>query len=252
MEQDIITFIRDPVQQQLEFQQLPTSYLRLAAHRVAQHYNLRTTVMLDNSLPDGSGSRIVAQKSNECCLPMIRLVDIPINVSQEDSNSFVRVAIKQRPQKHSQASNTKSHSSNANHLKSVEERKEEYNRARARIFSSNNSGVGSGGMLEVESPVFNNFQQCSSLASTRLEEKAGIEGPEFNLSRSLGDSSAGSSSNKSGRNNVDKEPATRNKSNNRVAIFRDREVDRKDPDYDRTYERYVGACFICFFFFFAS
>ncbi|KAF5185531.1 R3h domain-containing protein, partial [Thalictrum thalictroides] len=51
MEQDVVKFIRDPTQQQLEFQQLPTSYLRLAAHRVAQHYYLQSMVILDNNLP---------------------------------------------------------------------------------------------------------------------------------------------------------------------------------------------------------
>lgn len=232
-------FLRDPAQQQLEFQQLPTSYLRLAAHRVAQHYNLQSTVMLDNSSSDGSGSRIVVRKTSESCIPMIRLVDIPVNVPQEDSNSVVRVAIKQRPQKHSQATNYgNSHSSRANHSKSVEERKEEYNRARARIFSGNNSAGGSGGEPEVESSLFDSFQRCSSLATTRLEEKASTEGPEVNLGRGLGDSSTGSSSTSRLSRNREKELITRNnKPNNRVAIFRDREVDRKDPDYDRSYDR---------------
>ncbi|KAF9610209.1 hypothetical protein IFM89_021147, partial [Coptis chinensis] len=41
LEQDIEKFIHDPAQQQL-FQQLPTSYLRLAAHRVSQHYCLQS------------------------------------------------------------------------------------------------------------------------------------------------------------------------------------------------------------------
>eukprot|EP00268_Persea_americana_P056392 TRINITY_DN664_c0_g2_i2.p1 TRINITY_DN664_c0_g2~~TRINITY_DN664_c0_g2_i2.p1 ORF type:complete len:490 (+),score=105.94 TRINITY_DN664_c0_g2_i2:390-1859(+) len=249
MEQDIVKFIREPAQQQLEFQQLPTSYLRLAAHRVAQHYNLQSTVMLDNSSSDGSGSRIIVRKTSECHLPMIRLVDIPVNVPEEDNSNVIRVAIKQRPQKHSQAANyANSHSSRANHSKSVEERKEEYNRARARIFNNSNSVGGSGRKPEVESSAFDTFQHCPSLASTRLEEKASIEGPEINLGRGLGDSSMGggggggsgsSSSSRLSRNKPEKEPIPRNKPNNRVAIFRDREVDRKDPDYDRSYDRYM-------------
>lgn len=65
IEQDVEKFILDPTQQQMEFQQLPTSYLRLAAHRVAQHYSLQSTALLDNSLPDGSGSRIIVRKTAE-------------------------------------------------------------------------------------------------------------------------------------------------------------------------------------------
>ncbi|KAJ0557319.1 putative R3H domain-containing protein [Helianthus annuus] len=107
MEQDVEKFIADPLQQQMEFQQLPTSYLRLAAHRVAQHYSLHSMVLLDNTLPDASGSRIIIRSS------------------------------------------------------------------------------------------------------------------------------------RSGRTRTEKEPVARSRSNSRVAIFRDREVEQKDPDYDRNYDRYA-------------
>ncbi|KAE8702118.1 Detected protein of confused Function [Hibiscus syriacus] len=72
MEQDVEKFIRDPTQQQFEFQQLPTSYLRLAAHRIAQHYSLQSMASSD------------------------RLADIPVNLPSEDPG-VVKVAIKQRP-----------------------------------------------------------------------------------------------------------------------------------------------------------
>lgn len=148
MEQDVENFIRDPTQQQLEFKQLPTSYLRLAAHRVAQHYSLQSMVLLDNSLPDGSGSRIIVRKTFECKLPVIRLADIPVKLSPENS-AVMKVAIKQRPQKWTQMlSNANSNSVKNNNSKSVEERKEEYNRARARIFSSSNNGGTVGGKPE--------------------------------------------------------------------------------------------------------
>eukprot|EP00262_Sarcandra_glabra_P005134 TRINITY_DN16467_c0_g1_i1.p1 TRINITY_DN16467_c0_g1~~TRINITY_DN16467_c0_g1_i1.p1 ORF type:complete len:516 (+),score=98.74 TRINITY_DN16467_c0_g1_i1:260-1807(+) len=276
MEQDVEKFIRDPMQQQLEFQQLPTSYLRLAAHRVAQHYSLQSMVVLDNNLPDGSGSKIVVRKTSESRFPLIRLADIPITLPQEENPNVVKVAIKQRPQKRAQIINSaNAHSSKANHQKSVEERKEEYNRARARIFSAN-----SGGKQEGESTVVDSFQLCS-LGPTRLEEKSVVEGPEISIGRGVGDSSIGGSislgrgvgdssiggsislgrgicdsstgsslgrgmgdsstgsSSRSSRGRMEKEPFSRYKTNNRVAIFRDREVDSKDPDYDRTYERYA-------------
>ncbi|XP_042484367.1 uncharacterized protein LOC122064671 [Macadamia integrifolia] len=236
MEQDVEKFIRDPTQQQMEFQQLPTSYLRLAAHRVAQHYYLQSMVVLDNNLPDSSGSRIVVRKTSECRVPPIRLADIPINLPQEDSTNAMKVAIKQRPQKRAQSANSANlHTSKANHSKSVEERKEEYNRARARIFSSNISG-GTVGKPEGEPTVQDTFQSCS--LGSMVEEKSVAEYPDSNLIRSVSDSSSGSS--RSGRSRTEKEPVVRYKANNnRVAIFRDREVERNDPDYDRNYDRYI-------------
>jgi len=61
---------------------------------------------------------------------------------------------------------------------------------------------------------------------------------EITLERSLTTTSASSRSN---RSKIDKEPAVnRSRQNNRVAIFRDRESERKDPDYDRSYDRLVS------------
>ncbi|KAH9704510.1 Single-stranded nucleic acid binding R3H protein [Citrus sinensis] len=237
MEQDVEKFIRDPTQQQFEFQQLPTSYLRLAAHRVAQHYSLQSMVLLDNNLPDGSGSRIIVRKTSECRLPPIRLADIPVNLPSEDSGA-VKVAIKQRPQKKSQIlSNSNSNSSKANSSKSVEERKEEYNRARARIFNSNNVSGGDTRKPEAEPKLQDGPLGVGPVGVLKMEEKPISSVPDINSGRGLIDSS--SSSSRSARNRMEKEPVGRYKPNNRVAIFRDREVDRKDPDYDRSYDRYA-------------
>ncbi|XP_021758295.1 uncharacterized protein LOC110723260 [Chenopodium quinoa] len=239
MEQDVEQFIQDPTQQQMEFQQLPTSYLRLAAHRVAQHYFLQSMVLLDNSLPDGSGSRIIVQKtSTECRLPRIRLADIPVNLPQED-NGIVKVAIKQRPQKHSSSSSSgNSGSQKANHNKSVEERREEYNRARARIFNSNNPNGSPGLKPEVEAKKADNLQ-LPSLGLPKVDEKPASGASDLNSGRAVSvvDSSSGSS--RSARSRTEKDPVSRYRPNNRVAIFRDREIDRKDPDYDRNYDRYL-------------
>lgn len=244
MEQDVEKFIRDPGRQQMEFQQLPTSYLRLAAHRVAQHYSLQSMVLLDNSLPDGSGSRIIVRKTSECRMPLIRLADIPVNLPQGDTG-VVKVAIKQRPQKGSQlASGLNSNSSKGNSAKSVEERKEEYNRARARIFNSNNNLSGSSNVKpETESRSQDAFQY-GSIGIPQLEEKASPAGSsDLNSGRGLIDSSTSSS--RSARSRTEKEPVGRSKSYNKVAIFRDREIDRKDPDYDRNYDRSFFV--LCYF-----
>lgn len=232
MEQDVLKFIHDQMQQQLEFQKLPTSYLRLAVHRVAQHYNLQSMVMLDNNLPNGSGSRIVVCKTSQFRFPLVRLVDIPLEQPLEENDDAIRLAIKQRPQKCSQTTNiVESHPSRANYLKTVEERKEEYDKARARIFSSNGSCI-SGGKPEDEPNLWDGFQD-SSLRSTMVET-CNVERPYINLGRSLSVSSTGSSS-RSGRNRPEKELNNRQRANNRVAIFRNHELDRKDPDYDRRY-----------------
>ncbi|KAJ4823402.1 hypothetical protein Tsubulata_032420 [Turnera subulata] len=238
MEQDIERFIRDPTQQQFEFQQLPTSYLRLAAHRVAQHYSLQSMVLLDNNVPDGSGSRIIVRKTSECRLPLVRLADIPVNLPSEESG-VLKVAIKQRPQKKSQIVNSSgSNSMKANALKSVEERKEEYNKARARIFNSGSFNGGSSVRPEGEPRLQDGGPQHVPLVMPKMEEKPAPGISDVSAGRGLIDSSTSSS--RAARARTDKEPIGRSsRPNSRVAIFRDREVDRKDPDYDRSYDRYM-------------
>ncbi|WOL03486.1 R3H domain-containing protein 2-like [Canna indica] len=243
MEQDVEKFIQDPTQQQLEFQGLPTSYLRLAAHRVAQHYYLQSMVIPDNSSSDGSGSRIILQKINSICkVPPVRLAEISINLPEEDSNATIKLAIKQRPQEHLQNfSNVNSHTSKSIYNKSVEERKEEYNKARARIFNTNNSSSCSSTSkprkLDNDMKSQDN-SQYSYFASARPDEISTADEHGSNLRRSFSDSS--SSSIRSNRINVEKDPpVSRQRSSNRVAIFRDLEMDRKDPDYDRSYDRYM-------------
>nr|CAB3452857.1 unnamed protein product [Digitaria exilis] len=240
MEQDILKFIRDPRQTQFEFTGLPTSYLRLAAHRLAQHYFLQSIAIPDNSLPDGTGSRIILRKtSSECRLPAVRLADIPVNLPQEESSAVAKVAIKQRPQKNFHSLNSSSaHSSRDNLQKSVEERKEEYNKARARIFNNSSSSNAADGRPAEEVTLPNTLHRSTSLelnSSNRMGQGAEIN--HITLERSLTTTSA---SGRSNRSKMEKEPGvSRNRQNNRVAIFRDRESERKDPDYDRSYDRYM-------------
>ncbi|KAI7733521.1 hypothetical protein M8C21_014938 [Ambrosia artemisiifolia] len=228
IEQDVEKFIRDPSQQQMEFSQLPTSYLRLAAHRVAQHYSLQSTVLLDNSIPEGSGSRIIIHKISDSCLPVIRLADIPVKLPTDDStNNVVKVAIKQRPNKKSQNVGTNSNLRRSESLKSVEERKEEYNRARARIFCSGSST--SGGKQESDSRTNEVFNH----GALKAEEVYSSTGMDMSSGRG---SVTGTGS--TSRIRLE-EPIGRPRNNSKVAIFRDREVEKKDPDYDRSYDRYA-------------
>ncbi|XP_044958042.1 R3H domain-containing protein 2-like [Hordeum vulgare subsp. vulgare] len=240
MEQDILKFLRDPRQTQFEFQGLPTSYLRLAAHRLALHYFLISIALPDNSLPDGTSSRIILRKTSaECRLPAVRLANIPVNLPQEETGAVAtKVAIKKRPQKnHHGGAGEGANSSRGNLQKSVEERKEEYNRVRAQIFnniSGSSSPVDGRPADEVVLP--NTLHRSTSLElnpNTRYGELA-----EATLERSL--TSTASSSRSNNRSMIDKEPlVNRGRQGNRVAIFRDRDSDHKDPDYDRSYDRFV-------------
>lgn len=235
IEQDVVKFLQNPRQQQLEFSQLPTSYLRLAAHRIAQHYCLQSMVVVDNNSLDGTGMKIIIHKTSDSRFPAIRLADIPANLPQDEKNNIVKVAIKQRPQKgsHGSAGGMNSNSSNPNHAKSVEERKEEYNKARARIFSVNNSTTSGSKSTEDEAVAFDNCQ-FHTLVNLKPEEKPCVDVVRTNNAKPLSDGLSGI-----GRINKPKGEREANKvKNNRVAIFRDREIDRKDPDYDRSYDRY--------------
>ncbi|KAK1386553.1 R3H domain-containing protein 2 [Heracleum sosnowskyi] len=204
MELDIQKFLRNSDQLEFEFQHFPTSYLRLAAHRVAQHYGLITLVQ--EKFLDGQGTTIVVKKIAERIHPRVCLSEVPIKQSENDSTGQKKIIIQSRPTNAS--SNDNSELRKQNSIKSVEERKEEYDRARARIFSASSSP-------ESEVTVSPKYQK--NVCSTGI----GNEGS---------------------RNSVmDMERLTNRDGGNssRVAIFRDREKDIIDPDYDRSYERYI-------------
>ncbi|XP_043692585.1 cAMP-regulated phosphoprotein 21-like isoform X2 [Telopea speciosissima] len=205
MELDIQKFMENPDQHQFEFQHFPTSYLRLAAHRVAQHYGLQSMVV--DNVVDGLGTRIVVRKTSESRYPTVCLSEVPPKQSENDKPEQVKIAIRPRPYKASQ-NDASELGAKSNPARTVEERKEEYDRARARIFSSS-SGSDSEGPSSATS-------EGRSLCLTKDESEG---------SRSVVDE-------------LEKIPSTRDGSS-RVAIFRDREKDRSDPDYDRSYERYV-------------
>lgn len=204
MELDIQKFLHNFDIQQFEFPHFPTSYLRLAAHRVAQHYGVHTMVQ-DNSV-DGQGIRILVIKKAESKFPSVCLSDVPAKKLENDKLDQPKIVIRPRP---------KGSLNNANELglkrspvRSVEERKEEYDRARARIFSS-----------------------PSSSESEDTSSHFGSEGRNLNVNE-----------NEVPRNlaiEVDRSSYREVGGYSRVAIFRDREKDRSDPDYDRSYDRYI-------------
>ena len=206
MELDIQRFLQSPDQQQSEFQHFPTSYLRLAAHRVAQHYGLQT--MVQDSGLDGQGNRILVRKTSESRYPQVRLSEIPIKQFENDKPETVKIVIRARPSKSSPNEGNEV-GIKRNSFRSMEERKEEYDRARARIFSIPNSPDSDDSAPQVS-----------------------MDGKAVGLCRD---------ENESSRNPIidqDNNLLVRDiSSSSRVAIFRDREKDRTDPDYDRSYDR---------------
>lgn len=211
MELDIQKFFQSPEQQQYEFPPYPTSYLRLAAHRVAHHYGLFTTA-LDGAALDGSGNRILVSKTAESRYPHVCLSEIPVKQQPEVNGrrpQGFKLAIKARPDRGSGAGGGGS-GVEKNLLRSVEERKEEYERARARIFNSPNSSDSEESSTRAPPPpVQTKRNDNSSRLPARNESESSLVDVE--------------------RNGVGR--------TSRVAIIRDREKDRYDPDYDRN--RYV-------------
>ncbi|CAL9150577.1 uncharacterized protein LOC135617682 [Musa acuminata AAA Group] len=202
MELAIQRFMQNPDQHQFEFQHLSTSYLRCAAHRVAQHYGLHT-MSLDNAV-DGLGSRVIARKTPNSKYPAVCLSEVPPKQNEKEIAEQFKIAIRPRPMK-ACLSDDGELGLKKGEVRSMEERKEEYDRARARIFSGSSSSEGDG-----SSPADSIDRR--SLPSSMDEQEYAPEEIEKTHSKD---------------------------SASRVAIFRDMEKDRTDPDYDRSYERYV-------------
>ncbi|KAL5743661.1 hypothetical protein ACOSP7_026521 [Xanthoceras sorbifolium] len=211
MELDIQRFLQNPDQQHFEFQHFPTSYLRLAAHRVSQYYGLVTMVQ-ENGL-DGLGNRILVRKTAESRYPVVRLSEIPAKQSEEsDKLEQIKIAIRPRPNRGS-ANEANENGIKRNLVRSVEERKEEYDRARARIFSSPSSPN--------SEEMLHHVPTGGKILGLSRDESEGSRNSVIDTERNICIRDGGTPS--------------------RVAIFRDREKDRSDPDYDRSYERYVRS-----------
>ncbi|CAH9105350.1 unnamed protein product [Cuscuta epithymum] len=208
MELDIQKFLQNPNLEEFELPPFPTSYLRLAAHRVAQHYCLLT--MVDNTV-DGQGTRIMVKKKVDSKFPPVCLSEVPLKQSEDDKLDQIKIVLRQRP---SRASLGKNGDLGSQHsaMRTVEERKEEYDKARARIFNSPNSS-------EME----------ESLVQSGYNEKDSLDENEYVRSSII-----------DFEKNLRIRPTRENRTS-RVAILRDREKDLTDPDYDRSYERYVRS-----------
>lgn len=204
MELDIQKFMNNADQQHFEFQHFPSSYLRLAAHRVAQHYGMQTMVQ-DIGL-DGQ-SKILVRKLPESKYPVVRLSEIPAKQLDNEKSELKKIVIQSRPHKTS-LNGANDSTKKGNPLRSVEERKEEYDRARARIFNGSTSfdSVDTSSMVPTDGK--NSFMSKDESEISKI--------PMADSERFF---------------------SVRDNSYPRVAIIRDREKDRSDPDYDRSYGR---------------
>lgn len=173
-------------------------------HRVAQHYGMQTTIQ---DSVDSLGSKIVVRKLAESRYPMVCLYEIPAKQLRNDKLEHIKIAIRPRPNK-SNVSEVNEAGLKGNPLRSVEERMEEYDRARARIFSSSGSSDSSDTLSQV--PM--DGRHCSM----SKDENEASKNPVVDLEKCISINDIGST---------------------RIAILRDRQKDRSDPDYDRSYRR---------------
>nr|CAD1829581.1 unnamed protein product [Ananas comosus var. bracteatus] len=130
----------------------------------------------------------------------------PFPAQQPEKEIAEKIKIAIRPRPRSASSQNAAELYNKSGLRTVEERKEEYDKARARIFSGSNSPVEEGS----SSPV---LAEGRGLFTNRDEQECTKVTDDIEKFTKEGGS--------------------------RVAIFKDREKDRSDPDYDRSYDRYV-------------
>ncbi|MCO5550043.1 hypothetical protein L7F22_003520 [Adiantum nelumboides] len=208
LEQEIERFARNTTEPDLLLKPMQSSYERLAAHRIAQHYGLQSMVV-SASFP--KVSRILLVKTPETRLPSIRLADIPLESVATDrslSASNEKIAIKQRANRALNADGLSgSGESERTPPKTMEEREEEYDKARARIFNSGDIANAVNG----ETGIADGVDRQKVLESSSPPRSLVLSSGEIKCQLA---------------------------SLNRVAIFRDREKDMKDPDYDRSFKRY--------------
>ncbi|KAJ3669203.1 hypothetical protein LUZ60_011153 [Juncus effusus] len=195
MELDIQQFIQNPDLHHFEFPQFPTSFLKRCAHRVAQHYGLQTSSSEKLNKYNCFKSTVIAKKSSEIRFPPIGLSQIP--PVKTERNREKKIVILSRRENVGVK-----RSGGMERIERTEmERKEDYEKARARIFDGKNG---------------EEQEKCGTGEDQVGREKA--------VTVTAGENSSGSN----------------NGGGNRVAIFKDHFKDRTDPDFDRRRNFAVG------------
>jgi len=136
LDQELELFVKDPSRVRLDFP--PTSsYQRLIIHRIAQYFKLEHAV-LD---VEGGKRAIVLSKTDESRIPILRFVDL---IEQPEGPPAKSVKIMRRglsdlKKAYSSSAGLRSTNksfTNSGKDRTLEEREEEYAKARARIFGN--------------------------------------------------------------------------------------------------------------------
>lgn len=109
--------------------------------------------MVEDNVVDGLGSRILVRKQAESKYLAVCLSDIPAKQLENDKNEQIKIVIRSRPNKAS-TNETGESGVKRSPVRTVEERKEEYDRARARIFSGPGSSVNDSSSFRWEECMF--------------------------------------------------------------------------------------------------
>ncbi|XP_062007585.1 uncharacterized protein LOC133724756 [Rosa rugosa] len=154
----------------------------------------------------------MVRKTAESKYPTIQLSEIPVKQFENDKPEQIKIVLKPRLNKTNATENNGAGMKRIP-VRSVEERKEEYDKARAHIFISSSS-------LDLSDTSFQ-VPTDGKNASLSKDENESFRNSMIDPEKNLDINDLCTSS--------------------RVVIFRDREKDRTDPDYDRSYERYVKS-----------
>ncbi|CAL1291939.1 unnamed protein product [Larinioides sclopetarius] len=156
VEQDLTSLIKDNKRQSMKFPQM-SSYNRMLVHRVAAFFGLDHYV-------DGNGTSVIVNKTKTTRIPDSRFQDFirdellpeepKKSILKRDSISFEEGKEQKSPERQSSTDSRRS--------KSFEEREEEYEKARARIFNQD-EGLG-------ESPL-NRSQEGTHCSSRRSSQE---------------------------------------------------------------------------------
>ena len=268
MEMEVEKFLGNPSVSSMQFEPMASSYYRAAAHRVAQYYSLVTS-SLDG--PSENSSVVVARKVGDPRYPPLRLVDIPFpgekgsnppgevtsgaGESGDAKGGQVKLAIRRRPSRGSMAEGGGEGSGSGEGeagggpvltslpaLKSVEERKEEYDRARAMIFNEEKAG-GGGGEGEGGGGGGGAEESTAAAAAGTTAGSAGECGGGVSKDEQKKDrqSSGGRGGGVGGRAAEGQKGGEGGREAGRkgrnVAILRDREKEKQDPDFRRGLDR---------------
>lgn len=207
-EADVEKFVREGGEKDLTFDANLTGYQRLLCHRVAQYYGLDTST-IDEGEDQG---KILARRTLVTGIPVVRLADVKLADSRDQRRVETppRVLMKNcaaadRAARAAAAAANGEGAGQANN-RTVQEREQDYSKARARIFGmQQNPDAGLGP------------PDPAQMHDSNMRAMNGSRAPSVGLMSGRGRGPPGRGD------------------QGRKAVFRNREQDLQDPDYRRGY-----------------